>query len=271
MKKFVIGVDFGAAFIKAGVCDDSGNLLSSTRRPTPAAKGVSSVVAEISKAIRDTTIKSGVRKSNIGGIVLVACGLIDSKKGVFLSSSVMSDWKDVPLANLISQSVHYPTKVANDANAAIFGEWWAGKARGSKVLVGMTLGTGIGGGIIIDGNIFYGHKGLAGEFGHMTIDPFGPRCFCGNYGCLGTIAGGNGMVQRYSRMSGDENIKSPFDIYLLASQGNDVAREVIKDTGKYLGIGVLNLLNVFNPDTVVFTGGITKMGNMLIDLISFEI
>jgi glucokinase len=195
----------------------------------------------------------------------------------------MPGWQDVPLSQPIAAAVGLPVILENDANAAIFGEWWAGVAQHTKNTVGMTLGTGIGGGAILEGRLFHGSSNQAGEFGHLTVDPDGPQCYCGNQGCLGLLASAHGMVQRfvtqihqgqYSALSqqineGSDSLTAQ-KIYEAAIDGDELACEIVAQTGRYLGIGIASLLSCFNPEMVVLTGGMTGMGDTLLALIRAE-
>jgi glucokinase len=195
----------------------------------------------------------------------------------------MPGWQNVQISKPIAAAIGLPVIVENDANAAIFGEWWAGVAQHKKHVVGMTLGTGIGGCAILDGRIFYGCNNQAGEFGHLTVDPDGPQCYCGNQGCLGLLASAQGMVQRFvaqihqgrssilaQEVNNEITSLTAQKIYEAAMNGDELAYEIVAQTGRYLGIGVASLLSCFNPEVVVFTGGMTGMGNTLLALIRAE-
>jgi len=283
MNQYVVGVDFGATNLKAGVCDAGGQLLSFVKQPTLAHERISLVIGRIAEVVVKAIEESGQLRGEIAGVVIGACGLVNRQTGHFVSSSVMPTWREVPLAESVSQAVELPVILDNDANAAIFGEWWAGVARGMCNVVGMTLGTGIGGGAILDGRLFHGSSDNAAEFGHMTVDPDGPQCFCGNQGCLGLLASATGMVQRCAeqirrgrssiladQVNGERATLTAQAIYEAAVAGDKLAAEIVVQTGKYLGIGTANLLSCFNPDMVVFTGGMTRMGEWLLSIIREE-
>ncbi|MFQ6100135.1 MAG: ROK family protein [Anaerolineae bacterium] len=283
VNQYIVGVDFGSTNLKAGVCDTDGRLLSFVRQPTHAREGASSVVGRIADVVVKAIEESDQPGEEIAGVVIGACGLVNRQTGYFVSSSVMPTWREVPLAESVSRAVELPVILDNDANAAIFGEWWTGVARGMHNVVGMTLGTGIGGGAILNGRLFHGSSDNAAEFGHMTVDPDGPRCFCGNRGCLGLLAGAAGMVQRCAeqirqgrssilavQVNGERVTLTAQAVYEAAVAGDDLADKIVAQTGKYLGIGTANLLNCFNPDMVVFTGGMTRMGKRLLSIIREE-
>jgi glucokinase len=164
----------------------------------------------------------------------------------------------------------------NDANCAVLGEWWVGAARGTRHAIGLTIGTGIGGGIILDGKLYHGASDVAGEIGHTTIDTEGRRCKCGNYGCLEAYASGPNIALRAVEMlqAGAESclpamVEGQLDritaqtVYEAAHAGDELALEVVNDTARFLGSGVANLLNVFNPEVVVVCGGVTLAGDHL--------
>src|SRR5207253_3247161 len=185
-------------------------------------------------------------------------------------------WTDFPLRDRLATSLGLPATLDNDANCAIFGEWWRGAARGANHVVGLTIGTGIGGGIVLGGEIYRGVSDLAGEIGHMTIDVMGRRCKCGNDGCLEAYASGPAIAARAVEgirpgadtslpgyVNGDLSKITAQVVYEAAHDGDEYAREVVKDTAKFLGAGVANIINIFNPEVVVICGGVTLAGDRL--------
>jgi len=188
-------------------------------------------------------------------------------------------FRDVPHSNQarISERLRLPVTLDNDANCATVGEWWQGAARGGINVVGMTIGTGIGGGVIIDGKLFHGASDVAGEIGHTTIDLNGRHCKCGNYGCLEAYASGPAIATRArevlvreetasllpSMVGGKLDSITAETVYKAAQQGDAVASEIVRDTARYLGAGIANLLNILNADVVVVAGGVTQAGDAL--------
>jgi glucokinase len=177
-----------------------------------------------------------------------------------------------------------PVALDNDANCAVLGEWWRGAARNTKQAVGVTIGTGIGGGIIIDGRLYHGASDIAGEIGHMTIDANGRRCKCGNYGCLEAYASGPAIALRAveaiesgtpsslpAHAGGDLRKITAQTVYEAANAGDDLALEVVRETARFLGAGVANLVNIFNPEVVVICGGVTHAGASLFDPLRREV
>jgi glucokinase len=172
----------------------------------------------------------------------------------------------------------------NDANCAILGECWVGSARGARHAIGMTIGTGIGGGLVLDGRLHHGAADCAGEIGHMTIDMDGRRCPCGNYGCLEAYASGPAIAMRaieeirtglesnlIALAGGSVDDITAQTVFAGAKDGDQVARDVVRDTARYLGAGVANLLNIFNPDLVVIAGGVTQAGDLLFEPLRREV
>ncbi len=185
-------------------------------------------------------------------------------------------WTNFPLRDRLSHALALPATLDNDANCAIFGEWWRGAARGANHVVGLTIGTGIGGGIVLDGEIYHGASDIAGELGHMTIDSTGRRCKCGNYGCLEAYASGPAIAARAvegieagadtslpAYVQNDMSKITAQVVYEAAHDGDGYAREVVHDTAKVLGAGVANIINIFNPQVVVICGGVTLAGDQL--------
>ena len=177
-----------------------------------------------------------------------------------------------------------PATLDNDANCATLGEWWLGAARGANNVIGITIGTGIGGGIIIDGRLFHGASDVAGELGHTTIDSTGRRCKCGNYGCLEAYASGPAIADRarealagaeasilIEMVNGQIDRITAQTVYDAALRDDALAREVVRDTARFLGAGIANMLNMLNPNVVVVMGGVTAAGDALMDPLRAEV
>jgi glucokinase len=193
-------------------------------------------------------------------------------------------WYDFPLRDVIADRVRLDATLDNDANCATVGEWWRGAARGGRNVVGLTIGTGIGGGLILDGQLYHGSSDVAGEIGHTTIDSTGRHCKCGNYGCLEAYASGPAIALRAREaldrdevsmlrkmVDDDVDAITAATVYEAANRGDALALEVVRDTARFLGTGVANLLNVFNPDVVVIAGGVTRAGDKLFEPLRAEV
>src|SRR4051812_31885250 len=279
--RYIIGVDLGGTKIFAGALSEDGKSSHGMRSiPTSAelgAEGVADrIVGLIEGVILDTIAQTNAKREDFIGIGVGAPGPLDREKGLVIVAPNLG-WKNYPLRDRISDRLGLDTTLDNDANCATLGEWWQGAARGGRNVIGMTIGTGIGGGVIIDGKLFHGASDVAGEIGHTTIDLNGRHCKCGNYGCLEAYASGPAIATRARevlvREEGDSAIpsmvKGKLDqitaqiVYDAAMAGDEIASEIVRDTAKYLGAGVANLLNIFNPDIVVVAGGVTAAGDAL--------
>jgi glucokinase len=204
-----------------------------------------------------------------------APGPLDTKRGIVLLTPNLG-WVNLPLRQIIHDRLGLRAALDNDANCAVLGEWWVGAARGARHAIGITIGTGIGGGLILDGRLYHGASDVAGEIGHTTIDTEGRRCKCGNYGCLEAYASGPNIAIRAieeieagaasrlpSYVGGDLRQITAQTVYLAAQEGDELALEVVNDTARFLGVGIGNLLIVFNPEVVVVCGGVTLAGDHL--------
>jgi glucokinase len=276
--RYVLGIDIGGTNLVVGcVAEDGSALHALATEPTHAEAGESDVVDRL-VALAQHCIAQAKRElpgAEILGVGVGAPGPLDTKSGVVLLTPNLG-WVNLPLRQIIRDRLRLPAELDNDANCAVLGEWWMGAARGTRNAIGITIGTGIGGGIIVDGKLFHGASDCAGEIGHTTIDTEGRRCKCGNYGCLEAYASGPnialraveeikaGAVSRLaSYVGGDLGQVTAQTVYQAAHDGDDLALEVVNDTAKFLGTGIANLLNIFNPEVVVVCGGVTLAGDHL--------
>jgi glucokinase len=276
--QYVLGIDIGGTNLVVGAVADDGSALHALgTEPTRSEAGAGDVVERLAALPRlaiDTTQRE-VPGAEIIGIGVGAPGPLDTKRGIVLLTPNLG-WVNLPLRHIIEDRLGLPTALDNDANCAVLGEWWVGAARGSRHAIGLTIGTGIGGGIILDGKLYHGASDVAGEIGHTTIDTEGRRCKCGNYGCLEAYASGPNIAVRAiealeagaeSRLpgyvDGDLSRVTAQTVYQAAYDGDELALEVVNDTARFLGAGIANLLNVFNPEVVVICGGVTLAGDHL--------
>jgi len=283
---YAIGVDLGGTFIKAGVVDAAGSILYQASRPTEVEKGRDAIVANIVAAAEGVLAGAGLAWSEVVGLGLGSPGIFDYEHGgIVFNAPNLKALEGHPLPLLVQQKLNRPgvrVILENDANAAAYGEKWVGAGRDARSLVLFTLGTGIGGGIVLDGEVWHGSTGFAGELGHQTIVPNGPLCGCGNYGCLEALASATALVRRLreavaagrptglaARVTGGEKVTAK-DINAAATAGDATARELMEETGRYLGIAAASMINVLNPQMVVFSGGMTAAGEMLLQPIRQE-
>lgn len=279
-KKFLVGVDLGGTnIVAAAVTEDGSEVVAVRSEPTRADQGADAVVDRIVRMIdtvvAETIAQAGVQRADVVGVGVGAPGPLDRKRGIVVTTPNLG-WTNFPLRDVIAAATKLPVRIDNDANCATLGEWWLGAARGARNVIGLTIGTGIGGGIILNGRLYHGSSDVAGEIGHTTIDVTGRRCKCGNYGCLEAYASGPSIADRarealasddgtlLARMvNGDLSKITAATVYDAAKQGDEVALDVVRETARLLGAGVANLLNIFNPDVVVLAGGVTHAGEAL--------
>lgn len=287
-EKFIIGVDLGGTNIVAGAMPvDGSREIAVHSEATHAERGAEAVMDRITAMIEQVVAEvlegEGVTRRDILGVGVGAPGPLDRERGVVVVAPNLG-WYDYPLRDAIADRVRLPTTLDNDANCATIGEWWCGAARGGRNVVGMTIGTGIGGGLILDGELYHGSSDVAGEIGHTTIDITGRFCKCGNYGCLEAYASGPAIALRAREALGRDEISmlpklvdnhldriTAATVYQAANQGDTLAREIVRDTATFLGAGIANLLNIFNPDVVVLAGGVTQAGDRLFEPLRAEV
>jgi glucokinase len=287
--RYIVGLDLGGTNIVAGAMPEDGSrMIALQAEPTRADQGADAVVERIARIIEtviaDTITETGVKRRDFIGIGIGSPGPLDREKGLVIVTPNLG-WTDFPLRDRVSSAVGLPATLDNDANCATVGEWWQGAARGRRNVVGLTIGTGIGGGLILDGRLYHGSSDVAGEIGHTTIDSTGRRCKCGNYGCLEAYASGPAIAERAREalesgiddsilpglVEGNLEMITAQTVYDAAKQGDLVAREVVRDTARFLGTGIANLLNIFNPDVVVIAGGVTQAGASLFEPLRAEV
>ena len=285
--RHILGVDLGGTNIVVGmVTEDGGSLYGLASRPTPVAEGPDGVISRIAEMVRRAVDEAKAvvpGPIDVLGVGIGAPGPLDTARGIVHVAPNLG-WRNVPLRDRVGQLTALPAALENDANCAVFGEWWMGAARGAAVVVGITIGTGVGGGIVIDGKLFHGTSDAAGEIGHTTIDSTGRRCKCGNYGCLEAYASGPAIASRAVEgieagepsdiprlVGGDLSQVTAQTVYEAARAGDAFALEVVKDTARFLGTGVANLVNVLNPEVVVVCGGVTLAGDRLLEPLRAEV
>ena len=287
-QRYIVGVDLGGTNIVVGAMPEDGSrecaVRSSATHAELGAEGVTGrIVQMIDDAITLTCAEAGARREDFVGVGIGAPGPLDREKGVVIIAPNLG-WRDYPLRDRVQNAIGLPATLDNDANCATVGEWWRGAAQGARHVIGLTIGTGIGGGILIDGKLYHGASDVAGEIGHATIDSTGRRCKCGNYGCLEAYASGPAIAERAREAlwedaqsvmldlcEGDASRITAQTVYDAAQRGDEIAREVVRDTARFLGTGIANLLNIINPDVVVIAGGVTRAGEALFEPLRNEV
>jgi len=261
-ESLVFAVDLGGTHLRVALVDDNGRILKQTKQETPKGESAESVVATLVSAAQNwDTYKQAVVATSI-----MVPGAVDRDKAVVLQAPNLPSLVNYPLKAELQKRLGWPVFLENDANAAAVGEMWLGAARGCSDVVSVTLGTGVGGGVILDGKLWRGSHGSAGEIGHTTVDPFsGLKCKCGNIGCLELFASATAIVRmtRETISSFPEtSLKSDGltaeKVYDAGQKGDELALAVFKRMGVYLGIGLANLINLIDPQIIVITGGVVN-------------
>jgi glucokinase len=287
-ERWVVGVDIGGTNLVVGCVPVGGGALGAMRSDfTKPSRGpdasVDDVVAMANAVIEETLELHGGTRDSVIGVGIGCPGPLDIERGVLLTTPNLG-WTNYPMRDRVSELLDLPASLDNDANCATYGEWWRGAGRGTRTMVGVTLGTGIGGGLILDGALLRGASGCAGELGHTTIDFTGRRCACGNYGCLEAYASGPNIAARAREgiEAGDDSILVELvdgdldritarTVYDALLKGDEHALAVMLETAKILGAGIANVVNTFNPEVVVVVGGVTRAGEHLFTPLRSEV
>lgn len=278
--RWVLGVDIGGTNLVVAAVPATGGRPSSIRsEPTRAERGpedaLERIVAMANAVIEETLALEGGQAADFAGVGIGCPGPLDLEEGVIVTTPNLG-WDGFPIRNRIADALQLPASLDNDANCATFGEWWQGAGQGVASLVGVTLGTGIGGGYIERGRLMRGASGSALEIGHMTINFAGRSCGCGNRGCLEAYASGPSIAARAREglaagrssllpdlVDGEVSRITAETVYDALIQGDDFSADLIRETADLLGIGLANVVNLFNPQVIVLVGGVARAGEHL--------
>ncbi|MER9353378.1 ROK family protein [Mesorhizobium sp. M0514] len=273
MTKLALAFDLGGTALRGALVESDGRIVAHASAPTLAGAGSEAVIGQI-VALAGTLLREHPQ-ANVAGIGVGAPGPLDPKAGIVIAPPTLAGWHDVPLIDILGQHFGLPVRLENDANAAALGEWRFGAGRGSGSLVFVTVSTGIGGGVVADGHIYHGRRGLAAEIGHMTITGEGDRCFCGAVGCFEAVASGTALGRRATRLTapGDGSLLrrlsndgdvSARHVVEAAKAGDANALDLIEAEAQWLGIGFTNLLHLYSPDLIVVGGGLSNGFDLLV-------
>jgi glucokinase len=271
-----LGVDLGGTRIKVGVVDEEGRLSNMKKFSTRVDLGREALIRRIIRIIQRSLSEDADPQNPPAGIGLGAAGMIDVRKGVVLLSPNFPDWQQVPLARWVSEQTGLPTFLDNDANAITYGERWVGAGKDMNNFACLTLGTGVGSGLVLDGRLWYGCQGSGPEIGHMTIQPKGRRCLCGNRGCLETLASAGWLVKIATKKIGtnphkkDRTAFTSKDLYQQALQGDVFCRELFESLGEALGIAIANLVHILGLEGVVLGGGLSRAATIFLPSLEKE-
>ncbi len=263
----MIGVDLGGTRLRAVRIDTAGHIFQHRSVATAATAGPEEVISQIASLVEQ--VIGDASRAEILGIGVGSPGPLDPFEGVVLHAPTLQGWVNVPLRAILQERIGLPVILNNDANAAALGEWYFGSGQGCQDFVYVTVSTGIGGGIIANGQLLLGRKGMAGEIGHMQIQPDGPVCSCGQTGCWESLASGTALarfaVQALQRESPsllrDRATKGPVTaahVVAAATQGDELAQDLLRREGEFLGMGLVNLLHLFSPERITLGGGVAQ-------------
>jgi glucokinase len=274
----VLAMDLGGTKIATALVSAEGRVLDQRITATLAEEGPEAVIRRMVTAVNSILAEAHVDRPAFSTIALASAGIIDVPKGIVTASPSLPGWHDIPVQRRMEEETGLRCFLTNDATAAVVAEHRLGAGRGFHNLIYMTISTGIGGGILVDGNLYTGSSGCAGEVGHMIIDADGPPCNCGGTGCLEALASGLAVAKEARRRiargtksilielaEGESQNISAKTVATAAQRGDPLALEVVSRVATYLGIGMANLVNIFNPDRIILGGGMSKMGDLLLD------
>ena len=276
MKKYCFGIDVGGTTVKMGLFTTEGELLDKWEIPTRKEDGGAYILNDVAASVEAKLAEKNIEKEDVAGAGIGVPGpTLDTG---YVSICVNLGWKDKNPANELSELLSIPVKAGNDANVAALGEMWKGGGEGYLDVVLLTLGTGVGGGLIINGEIAPSHRGVGGELGHITVNPDEEAtCNCGNHGCLEQYASATGVVRIAKKLLAASKEESSLrtletvtakDVFDAAKAGDHLAVEAVEVLGKYLGLVVANVALTVDPDVFVIGGGVSKAGQVLIDVIT---
>jgi len=274
--KYYAGLDLGGTFVKGGIVDEKGNILIAGKVPTGKERHYSEIAADMANLIKDLAKKANISMDDVIAVGIGSPGTIDSKNGVIYYSNNIA-WNNVPLCAEIEKNLNKKAFVTNDANAAALGESWVGAGKKYNSIVFITLGTGVGGGVIIDRKLFEGFRSAGAELGHAVIKMGGEKCTCGRRGCFEAYASATALIrQTKTAMNKDKTSKlwqvvegdlekvegkTVFDGIAL---GDKTAKKVLNNYIKYLSEGLANIINEFRPQAIVLGGGVCGAGDVLL-------
>ncbi|KGP91759.1 ROK family transcriptional regulator [Pontibacillus chungwhensis BH030062] len=274
---FIMGIDVGRYHIKFVITNLYGELVEQLMLDIQAQPEANDLIEKMKEGIYQIMQKGGRNKDKYLGIGVAMHGIVDVNTGVSLFAPSFQT-HNIPIQEELAKEFSMMVHVENDAKAMTLGEWWLGNGNDEDNIVGINVGHGIGAGIMIRGELFQGANFIAGEIGHMTIDLSGPKCSCGNYGCLQTLAAGPAIAQRAIKelkagntsmitdiVQGDLERVNGEIVFEAATRGDEFSQELLKQTGRYLGIGLTNLIHTINPNRIIIGGGVSHAGEFILD------
>ncbi|MBS3946865.1 MAG: ROK family protein [Dethiobacter sp.] len=274
-EKLYAAIDLGGTKIYTVLGDGKGTILASELLGTKAADGPLAVLEQLQQSVSGLLAKTSYRLTDLRAVGVCAAGFFDWRKKLLVHSPNMAGWDNVPLERELAERLGLPVLAENDANAAALGEARCGAGSGASELIFVTVSTGIGAGLVLNGQIYRGAGGFAGEVGHMVVRPDGPTCGCGRRGCLETVASGTAMarVARAAVLAGQETLLARLaeenggrleapQVFDAASRGDKTASQILTEASYFLGVGLVNIVNLLNPQIIVIGGGVASAGEI---------
>ncbi len=274
---YVLAADVGGTNTRMAVVNENGDIHTLLKKSTHCKEGRDEMISFIISFAGEAIGKSKLPPEKICGMGIGFPGPLNAETGTIFNPPNLNGWDSVPLKEILEKELKMPVEIENDANAAALGEWWKGAGSGTNSLFCITLGTGVGGGIILNGKVWHGASSIAGEIGHTTVIRDGIKCTCGNIGCLETYACSGGILKRVNGAllkdadSGLQLLTNLKQVDQMIMQGNEIIINVIKETGVILGIAIANVTNLLNPEMIVLFGGVTNLGEHLIEPLKEEV
>ncbi|MYK17192.1 ROK family protein, partial [Candidatus Poribacteria bacterium] len=280
MKTYVVGIDIGGTKLATVVADNTGHILNKVRRPTLAERGPEYALQLLFDMVHETIELAGLARTTISAIGVSCGGPLDTKTGIVYSPPNLPGWDALPLKAKLESEFQIPVTIENDANASALAEYRFGGGRGYNAVLYMTMSTGIGGGIVLDGQVYHGANDSAGEVGHQILLPDGPLCGCGKRGCLEALCSGPAIARRAQAAVRNEKASATALLDLTGGRVEDVrsehvlaaarrddalALQLVEETGYYMGWGIANLVNILNPDIVLLGTIAIAAGDLLLD------
>ena len=272
-------IDLGGTKILSLVADGEGRVYGEDSRPSLPHDGLEVVLDRISESLAAAEADASLSRANIATVGIASAGTIDVDRGIVTSAPQLPDWRDVPLRDMMAERLGRSVVLENDASAAALGEYMFGSGKGTRHMLYITVSTGVGGGVVIDGDLYRGASGAAGELGHITIDSTGPICGCGGRGHLESLSSGTSIARRGKEMvaagqapvlarliEGGDGLLTAKMMHDAALEGDESSVKIFQEAGHYLGIGLANFINIFNPEVIAIGGGVgANVGDLMLD------
>ena len=258
MKKYVVGVDVGGTNIKLGLVHPQGFVIARSHFPTkPFSSSKNELIAVLAEEIRKILASKKLKVQDVAGVGVGLPGLIDYNKGLVRFLPNIPGWKNVPFKSILNKKLNLPVFVDNDVKLITLAEWKFGAGRGVKNLICLTLGTGVGSGLVLDNHLYRGAGNAAGELGHMPLNEKGPRCNCGGFGCFETYVGNQSLFALATRIMNKPGMTTQ-KMFALANEGNQKALRFWQEAATRIGDGLVGVVNMFNPELIIIGGGVSN-------------